>query len=174
MVINCHKSGTLHNIFTCLASGMWWVPHFGHSSQIHEIHVKSKVLKSLKYSPLDNLIENRKFPKFQLHSSSGSDFMAILKLVSAIFHYFIFHKYISSLFRTKYIEKKFNLQLFFFLLFHKDLISLGLPCTTHLLETSCLEKITVCVIEAMLVTLPLYRWIKDEEKGTEQTKYKPR
>ena len=43
----------------------------------------------------------------------------------------------------KYIEKKFNLQLFFFPLFHEDLISLGLPHATHLLKTS-LEKITMC------------------------------
>ena len=40
--------------------------HWGHSSQIHQIHVKSK---SLKYSPFDSLIENRKFKKFQLHKS---------------------------------------------------------------------------------------------------------
>ena len=40
----------------------------GHSSQIHQIHVKSKILKSLKYSPFDSLIENKKLPKFQLHS----------------------------------------------------------------------------------------------------------
>ena len=42
-------------------------------------------------------------------------------------------KYISSLFWTKYIEKKFNLQLFFLPLFHEDLFSPGLPCTTRLL-----------------------------------------
>ena len=57
----------------------------GYSSQIHQIHVKSKILKSLKYSPLDSLIENRKFQKFQLHSSSGSEFMAILKIFPAEF-----------------------------------------------------------------------------------------
>ena len=60
------------------------------------------------------------------------------------FSLFLKDKYISSLFRTKYIEKKFNLQLFFFPLFHEDLISLGLPRATRLLETSCLEKITMC------------------------------
>ena len=51
----------------------------GHSIQIHQIHVKSKILKSFKHSPFDNLIENRKFQKFQLHSSSGLGFMAILR-----------------------------------------------------------------------------------------------
>ena len=60
----------------------------------------------------------------------------------------------------KYIEKKFNLQLFFFPLFHEDLFSPGLPRATRLLETSCLEKITACVIETMLVTLPLVQMNK--------------
>ena len=51
----------------------------GHSSQIHQIHVKSKILKFLKYSPFDSLIENRKFQNLQLHSPSSSDFMTILR-----------------------------------------------------------------------------------------------
>ena len=37
----------------------------------------------------------------------------------------------------------------------RTLFSTGQPRTTRLLETSYLEKITVCVIEAMLVMLPL-------------------
>ena len=57
----------------------------GHSSQIHQTHVKSEILKSLKYSPLDSLTENRKFQKFQLHSPSSSDFMAILRMFPAEF-----------------------------------------------------------------------------------------
>ena len=76
------------------------------------------------------------------------------------FSLFLKDKCISSLFWTKYIEKKFNLQLFFFPLFHEHLFSPGLPRATRLLETSCLEKITVCVIETMLVTLPLVQMNK--------------
>ena len=57
----------------------------GHSSQIHQIHVKSNILKSLNYSPFDSLIENRKFQKFQLHNPRGSDFMAILRIFPAEF-----------------------------------------------------------------------------------------
>ena len=57
----------------------------GHSSQIHQIHVKLKILKSLKYSPFDSLIENRKFQKFQLHKPCSSDFMAILRIFPAEF-----------------------------------------------------------------------------------------
>ena len=41
---------------------------FGSFQPNSSIHVKSKILKSLKYSPFDSLIENRKLPKFQLHS----------------------------------------------------------------------------------------------------------
>ena len=52
---------------------VWFIP-----GQIHQIHVKSKILKSLKFSPFDNLIENRKFPTFQLHSPSDSGFLTIL------------------------------------------------------------------------------------------------
>ena len=52
----------------------------GHTSQIHQIHVKPKILKSMKYSPFDSLIENRKFGRFQLDISSGSAFMAILRI----------------------------------------------------------------------------------------------
>ena len=52
----------------------------GHSSQIHQMHVKSKILKLLKYLPSDILIENEKFHKFQLQNPNGSDFMAILRV----------------------------------------------------------------------------------------------
>ena len=76
------------------------------------------------------------------------------------FPLFLKGKCISSLFWRKYIEKKFNLQLFCSPLFRENLFSLGLPRATRLLETSCLEKITVCVIETMLVTLPLVQMNK--------------
>ena len=51
----------------------------GHSSQIHQIPVKSKIVKSLKFSPFDSLTENRKSPKVQPHSPSGSVFMVVLE-----------------------------------------------------------------------------------------------
>ena len=60
--------------------------NLGHSSQIPQIHVKSKILKSLKYSPFDSLIENRKFQILILAASpSSSDFMAILGIFQAKF-----------------------------------------------------------------------------------------
>ena len=57
----------------------------GHSIQIHQIFVKPKNLKSLKYSAFDSLIENRNVQKFQLHSPSGSDFLDILIIFPAKF-----------------------------------------------------------------------------------------
>ena len=53
---------------------------------------------------------------------------------------------------------------FFFPLFHEHLFSPRLPCATRLLETSWLEKITVCVIETMLVTLPLVQMNKAQRE----------
>ena len=44
----------------------------------------------------------------------------------------------------KYIEKKFNLQLFFLPIVHEHSLFLGLPQATCLLKTSCFEKRTAC------------------------------
>ena len=56
------------------------------------------------------------------------------------FSLFLKEECISSLFWTKYIEKKFNLQFFFFPLFHEHSHSLELPCTAHPLKNFCFEK----------------------------------
>ena len=84
----------------------------------------------------------------------------MLKACVHYFSLFLKDKCISSLFRTKYIEKKFNLQCFFFPLFHENLFPLGLPRAARLLEISFLEKITVCVIETMLMMLLLVQMNK--------------
>ena len=64
----------------------------------------------------------------------------------------------------QYIEKKFNLQCVFLPLFHKNLFSPGLAHAARLLETSFLEKIIVCVIETMLMTLPLVQMNKAQRE----------
>ena len=64
---------------------------------------------------------------------------------------------ISLLFRTKYIEKKFNRQLFFLPTVSRIFI---LSSATTRYPPPCLEKITVCVIETMLMTLPLVQMNK--------------
>ena len=76
------------------------------------------------------------------------------------FSLFLKDKCISLLFRMQYIKKNLTYSCFFLLLFHEHLFSPGLPCATRLLETSCSEKITVCVIKTMLVTLPLVQMNK--------------
>ena len=72
----------------------------------------------------------------------------------------------------KYIEKKFSLKCFFFPLFHEHLFCPGLPCATRLLETSCLEKITVCVIKTMLMTLRLVQMNKARREVNRTNMYK--
>ena len=78
------------------------------------------------------LSEAFKPDNFELHNS--------LKAFIRYFSLFLKEKCISSSFRTKYIEKKFNLQLFFLPSVHEHLFSPGLPRATRLLETSCLEN----------------------------------
>ena len=90
----------------------------------------------------------------------GTLLLSSFKACARYFSLFLKDKCMSSLVRTKYIEKKFTLQLFFSPLFYEHLFSPGVPHATRLLETSSLEKITVCVIEAILVTLPLVQMNK--------------
>ena len=52
------------------------------------------------------------------------------------------------------MKRNLTYSCFFFPLFYEHLLSPGLPRATRLFETCCLEKITVCVIETMLRTLP--------------------
>ena len=67
-------------------------------------------------------------------------------------------------FERSTLKRNLTYSCFFFPLFHKHLFSPGLPRATRLLETSCLEKITVCVIETMLVTLPLVQMNKAQRE----------
>ena len=76
----------------------------------------------------------------------------IIKTCVHYFSLFLKDKCISSLFRMKYIEKKFNLQLFFIPIIHEHSLLLGLTQAACLLKTSCFEKRTACVIETMLMT----------------------
>ena len=87
------------------------------------------------------------------------------KLKACVYYFSLFlkDKCIALLFRTKYIEKKFNLQLLFLPTTSQTFIlsrATTYVVATHLLETSYLEKITVCVIETMLVMLLLVQMNK--------------
>ena len=59
-----------------------------------------------------------------------------------------------------------------FPLFHEHLSFPGLPRATRLLKTSCLEKITVFLIETMLVMLLLVQRNKARREVSQQIKYK--
>ena len=67
-----------------------------------------------------------------------------LKLVSAIFHYFQKTNIFLHYFERSTLKKSLTYSCFLFPLFHKHLLSPGLSCATRLLETSSLEKITMC------------------------------
>ena len=76
-----------------------------------------------------------------------SDFF--FKACVRYFSLFLKDKCISSLFRTKYIEKKFNLQLFFLPTVSRTFI------LSRATTRNFLFRKNNCVIETMLVTLPL-------------------
>ena len=63
---------------------------------------------------------------------------------------------------------------FMFPLFREHVFSHELPRAARLLKTSCFEKITVCVIETMLVTLPLVQMNKARREVSQQIKIKLR
>ena len=67
-----------------------------------------------------------------------------LKLLSAIFHYFKKTNVFLCYFERSTLKRNLTYSCFFFPLFHEHLFSPGLPHATRLLETSCLEKITMC------------------------------
>ena len=81
---------------------------------------------------------------------------------------FLKDKCISSLFQRSTLKRNLTYSCFFFPLFYEHWFSPRLPRATRLLETSWLEKITVCNRDCSWhCRLP--RWIKHEEKWTEQT-----
>ena len=105
-----------------------------------------------------------KLSNYVLHLKNTSAISQVLRKKLNSFYslcpLFLKDKCISSLFSMNYMEKKFNLQLFFLPTVSQTFVFSGLPCATRLLETSCLEKITVCVIKAILVTLLLVQMNK--------------
>ena len=83
-----------------------------------------------------------------------------LKLVSTIFHYFWKNYVLLGSFQRNTLKRNLTYSCFIFPLLHEHLFSPELPRATRLLKTSCFEKITVCVIETMLLTLPLVQMNK--------------
>ena len=76
-------------------------------------------------------------------------------------------------FERNTLKRNLTYNYFIFPLFYEQLFSPELPRAARLLKT-CFEKITVCVIEAMLVTLPLVQMNKARTEVSQQIKLKSR
>ena len=97
-----------------------------------------------------------------------------LKLVSTIFHCFWKNNVLFGYFEQNTLKRNLTDSCFIFPLFHKHLFSHELPRAAHFLKTSCFEKITVCLIETMLMTLSLLQRDKARRELNQQIKCKSR
>ena len=93
-----------------------------------------------------------------------------LTLVSDIFHYFWKNNVVLGYFERNTSKRHLTYN-FIFPLFHEHLFSPELPRAARLLKTSCFEKITVYMIETMLLTLPLVQ-INKVREPTKQAQIK--
>ena len=94
-----------------------------------------------------------------------------LTLVSDIFHYFWKNNVVLGYFERNTSKRHLTYNFFIFPLFHEHLFSPELPRAARLLKTSCFEKITVFMIETMLLTLPLVQ-INKAREPTKQAQIK--
>ena len=78
--------------------------------------------------------------------------MEYLKFVFTMFHIFK-RKAFLGYFKRNTSNRSWNYSCFVFLLFYKHLFLPEVQDAAQLLKNSCFEKITVCVIEAILVML---------------------
>ena len=78
------------------------------------------------------------------------------------------------LFKRNALKRNLTYSCFIFPLVHEHLFSLELLRAVHLLITSCFQKRTVCVIEIILVTLPLVQMNKAQREVNQQIKHKSR
>ena len=97
-----------------------------------------------------------------------------LTLVSDIFHYFWKNNVVLGYFERNTSKRHLTYNFFIFPLFHEHLFSPELPRAARLLKTSCFEKITVYMIETMLLTLPLVQINKARREVNQQSKHKSR
>ena len=98
---------------------------------------------------------------------------SFIKLVSAIFHYFKNNVFLGY-FERNTLKGNLIYSCFIFQLFHKHFFIPELPRAARLPKTSSFEKITVCVIETMLVTLQLVQMNKARREVSQQIKHKSR
>ena len=111
---------------------------------------------------------------FQFPKICGAEGWTYLKLVSAIFSLFLKEKCVAQSFLTKYFEQKFNLRLLYLPIVSRRFILSLATTQPAFCKTSCVEKITVCVIETMLVTQPLVQMNKARREVNQQVNLKSR
>ena len=126
------------------------------------------------WSSSKNLIFQIKYWVSQKQESLVFDYGTLLKACVRYFSLFSKEQCSFWLFRTKYFEKKLTFSSFIFPLFHEHAFFHELSCTACLVKTSCFEKIIVCVIETMLVTLLLVQKNKAQREVNQQIKCKSR
>ena len=95
-----------------------------------------------------------------------------LKLMSTIFHYFWKNNVLLGYFERNTLKRSLTYSCFNSPLFHEHSFSPELTRIARLLKTSCFEKITVCVIEAMLMRMPLVQMNKAQREANQQIKYR--
>ena len=107
-------------------------------------------------------------------------YFSLFKACVCYFSLFLKDKCVLCYFERSTLKRNITYSSFSFPLFHKHLFSPGLPRTTHLLEISCLEKVTVCVIKTMFVMLLLVqmnkarREVNQKKPSTNQDNYHER
>ena len=97
--------------------------------------------------------------------------------MKACIHYFsVFWKnnVLLGYFEWSPLKRNLTHSCFIFPLFHQHLFSPALPGAACLLKTSFFEKMTVCVIETMLVMLPLVQMKKAQREVNQQIKRRSR
>ena len=95
----------------------------------------------------------------------------LLKACVRYFSLFLKNNVLFDYFEQNTLKRSLTYSCFIFPLFHEHLFSHELPRAARLLKTSCFEKITVCVIETMLVTLPLVQMNKAWMEVSRQIKH---
>ena len=76
------------------------------------------------------------------------------------------------IFKRNTLKRNLTYSCFIFPLFHDYSFSPELLRAARLPKTSCFEKITVCVIETMLMTLPLVQMNKARREVNQQIKHR--
>ena len=139
-----------------------------------EVSLKTSAVETLQVKNAFNFIKTRFCNGCVSLGVPGNFTTSLLKACVRYFLLFLKEQCVSSLFRTKYFEKKFTVQLLYLSIVSWTFFSPELPRAARLLKTSCFENIIVYVIETMLMTLPLVQMNKSRREVNQKIKHKLR